>query len=118
MRTVEMSDETYQALESHFVPQPATADVLDSYDDMIGRCWFIRSVTYHYVGRVVAIFGESPDTTLVLAEASWVADSGRFMQCIATGSLQEVEPVGTMYVKVSGIIDFFPWRHKLPTEQK
>jgi hypothetical protein len=31
---------------------------------------------------------------------------------------KEVEPVGTAFVNLNSVTDFFPWRHKLPTEQK
>ena len=80
-----------------------------------GKSYFIRTVTYHALGVVKQ---ETSDGFLVLEKASWVADSGRFMQAIKSGSLNEVEPVGVMLVAKSAIVDAFPWAHALPLEQK
>jgi hypothetical protein len=79
-----------------------------------GQAYFIRTVTYHTVGRVKSVTGNFVE----LEEASWVADSGRFSQAIKKGTLSEVEPVGTVFVNMDSIVDVFPWVHKLPTEQK
>ena len=119
MKTVEMSDATYTALQAHFEPQVPLGHVIASVGEMIGHKWFIRTVTYHCVGRGVGIIDAGNEhSTLALADASWIADSGRFTQCIKDGALSEVEPVGIMYVKMSAMVDFFPWNHALPTEQK
>ena len=80
----------------------------------IGQAYFIRTVTYHLVGRVAAVTGDF----MTLEDASWVADSGRFMNAIKSGTLNEVEPVGTTYVNVNSITDAFPWVHTLPVQQK
>lgn len=84
----------------------------------IGKCYFFRTVTYHSIGKVVAREGN----WLKLEGASWVADSGRFMQAISTGILDEVEPVGTtdrvIYVNLDACADYIPWNHPLPVEQK
>jgi hypothetical protein len=82
---------------------------------LVGNAYFFRTVTYHLVGKVVA---EHPNNILELDGASWVADSGRFMQAIKNGSLNEVEPVGKAYINLKSVTDFFPWVHPLPTEQK
>jgi hypothetical protein len=79
-----------------------------------GKCYFIRTVTYHLVGRVKHVL----KNFLVLEDASWVADSGRFMQAIKQGTLSEVEPVGVAYVSLGAITDAFPWAHELPRNQK
>ena len=83
--------------------------------DLVGKSFFFRTVTYHLVGKVVAQFGGG---IVELEEASWVADSGRFMQAIKDGKLNEVEPVGKAYINLKSVTDFFPWKHALPTEQK
>ena len=79
-----------------------------------GKSYFIRTVTYHLVGKVKKIVGNF----IVLGNASWVADSGRFMNAIRDGTLSEVEPVGEAMVNMEAITDAFPWKHKLPDEQK
>jgi hypothetical protein len=40
------------------------------------------------------------------------------MNAIKDGDLSEVEPVGDAFVSVDSIVDIFPWKHTLPTEQK
>ena len=81
---------------------------------LIGKCVFIRTVTFHLVGRVVSL----RDNWAALEGASWVADSGRFMQAIQDGTLNEVEPVGDAYVNLDSVTDIFPWNHPLPDKQK
>ena len=78
-----------------------------------GKAYFIRTQTYHMVGKVEKITGEF----IELSGASWVADSGRFMNAIKDGKLDEVEPVGIAFVNIRNIIDAFPWNHKLPDRQ-
>lgn len=80
----------------------------------VGDKLFLRTVTYHLVGEVIAIDGD----WLELSGASWVADSGRFTQAIRDGKLNEVEPVGTAWVNLATVTDAFPWKHELPSEQK
>ena len=80
----------------------------------LGKSYFIRTVTYHLVGRLVGVDGDF----LLLEEASWIADSGRFMNALQKGILSEVEPVGDAIVNQQSICDAFPWVHELPKEQK
>ncbi len=79
-----------------------------------GKCYFIRTVTYHLVGRVKTV----KDNWMRLSDASWVADSGRFTQAIKDGKLSEVEPVGDAIVNLDSVTDAFPWVHALPTKQR
>lgn len=54
----------------------------------VGKNYFIRTVSYHFTGKLIAIYqGE-----LVLVDAAWIADNGRFMQAVASGTFNEVEP--------------------------
>lgn len=112
IRTIEVSDETFEKIKGD-LKEEEKMDISE-YDDLIGKKLFIRTVTYHLVGEVKQIVGKF----LELKGASWVADSGRFMEAIKNGTLNEVEPVGTAFVNIESITDFFPWTHKLPTEQK
>lgn len=84
------------------------------HKDLIGQKLFIRTVTYHMVGKVEKV----EDGFIKLSGASWIADSGRFSNAIKEGSLSEVEPVGDAYVSLGSIVDMFPWTHELPTQQK
>lgn len=80
----------------------------------VGSAYFIRTVTYFATGRVKAIVG----SFLVLEDAAWVADTGRFREAIMKGILNEVEPVEVdMFVNINSITDAFSWSHALPREQ-
>ena len=112
MPTIEVSEETFEKIKDQL--KDADVKEIETYDDLIGGKFFFRTVTYHLVGRVKKRIGKF----LLLEQASWVADSGRFMNAIKDGSLDEVEPVGVAYVNTDSFVDFFPWKHSLPTEQK
>jgi hypothetical protein len=82
---------------------------------VIGGKYFIRTVTYFATGEVESIKGNF----LVLKDASWIADTGRFRDAIMSGVLNEVEPVEVpMYLNINTITDAFDWQHELPREQK
>lgn len=80
----------------------------------VGKSFFIRTVTYHILGKVEKVSGNF----LVLTEACWVADSGRFEKALKDGELSEVEFCGDAIVSIAAIADAFPWTHKLPKETK
>lgn len=81
----------------------------------VGEKYFIRTVTYHMTGKVKKISGGF----LVLDDASWIADSGRFNEAINEGKLNEVEPVDVLvFLNISSITDAFEWRHALPCDVK
>lgn len=112
MKTLQVSEETYEKIKEQLEAEELV-DV-SSLDDLVGQKFFFRTVTYHLVGKVKKRIG----TFFELENASWVADSGRFMNAIKEGTLDEVEPVGKAWVNLSSMVDFFPWTHKLPEEQK
>lgn len=84
------------------------------YPFVKGKSYLFRTITNYLVGKVVKITGNF----IELKEASWIADTGRFSNCIKDGTFSEVEPVGTAYLNTETIVDAFPWKHKLPTKQK
>jgi len=86
-----------------------------SHSWQVGQKVFIRTLSYHYIGRVAAV----TDTDVVLDEASWVADSGRWNHALTTGELSEVEPYpGSVVVHRGVIVDHCRWDHDLPREVK
>lgn len=87
---------------------------ISSLQDMVGKAFFFRTVTYHLTGRIKKIIGNM----FLLEDAAWIADSGRFQQAIKDGKLNEVEPVGDAILNISTVTDIFPWKHPLPKEQK
>ena len=77
----------------------------------VGDVVFVRTVTYHYTGRISAIYAGE----IVLEDAAWIADSGRFGTALATGELSEIEPYpGSVVVSRGAIVDVSPWAHPLP----
>ena len=112
MKQIEVSEETYEKIKDQLMEEEQID--LNELEDFIGKKFFFRTVTYHLIGKVVKKVGQF----FILENASWVADSGRFMNAIKEGTLSEVEPVGTCGIGINTVIDFFPWTHKLPTKQK
>ena len=112
-RVIEVSEETYDLIKK----QLKDCDVLDvkSFDDFVGKKLYIRTVTYHLVGRVKKVLAGK---FFELEKASWIAESARFKQTIENGELNEVEPVGVAFVNIDSITDFFPINWELPTQQK
>ena len=81
----------------------------------IGESVFIRTVTFHYVGRVKS----AGNGFLKLGEASWIADSGRFNRFLETGEADEVERYPEeCNVLINSIVDWCVFPHELPTESK
>lgn len=86
-----------------------------SHSFEIGKAVIIRSVVFHYLGRVRAV----TDSEMVLEEASWLADSGRWNEALVTGKLNETEPYpGPCFVSRDSILDWTFWNHPLPREVK
>ena len=78
---------------------------------------FIRTVTHHYTGRLLAVF----PLELVLTDAAWIAEDGRFMDAIATGEFSEVEPYpdgAEVVIGRGAIVDATVVSWPLPRAQK
>lgn len=75
----------------------------------VGKLYFIRTVTHHLCGRLVKVTSQE----LVLEDAAWVADDGRFAEALSTGECAEVEPFpdGTVIVGRGALIDGTVWTH-------
>lgn len=82
----------------------------------VGKNVFIRTITMYYTGRIVRVTNQE----LILEDAAWIADCGRFSQSLTTGSLSEVEPfpAGEVIVSRGAILDCSEWRFPLPREVK
>lgn len=81
----------------------------------IGEKYFVRCATYHYLGRLEAL----TDRELVLSDASWVADSGRFGKALSGGEVAEVEPYpDKVILNREAVVDASIWLHALPRAAK
>jgi hypothetical protein len=111
-KTLEISDETYDKIKDQLLDEEVKE--VSNYEDLVGGKYYFRTVTYHLTGEVKKIVGRFA----YLKNAAWIADSGRFMEAIKNGTLNEVEPVGEAFVNLDAVTDFFPWKHSLPKDQK
>ena len=67
---------------------PKSSSIPSVYNRLVGKRIFIRTITYHYTGKLMEV---TPDA-LVLKEAAWIPDDGRFSEVMRTGKFLEKEP--------------------------
>ena len=69
----------------------------------IGANYLIRTATMIDAGRLVVV----TEHELVLEDASWIADTGRFGKALESGTFNEVEmfPAGQVIVGRGSLID-------------
>ena len=82
----------------------------------IGEPYFIRTVTFHLTGRLVAV----TEQELVIEDAAWIADDGRFADALKTGEFSEVEPYpeGKVIIGRGSLIDAQKVMFSLTRSQK
>jgi hypothetical protein len=93
------------------------AETARSHPYVVGRNYFIRTVTFYFTGRLVAVYkGE-----IVIDKAAWIPSCGRFTQFLLHGQPNECEPfpeaAQVIIMRVS-VTDCVPWVHELPRTQK
>lgn len=78
----------------------------------LGACVLIRTVTMYCLGRLIGVYPQE----LLLEDASWVACTGRWHECLMKGTLSESEPMphGRVIVGRGAIVDVTSWVHALP----
>jgi hypothetical protein len=83
----------------------------------VGKPYFIRTVTHHYTGLLIAVHpGE-----LVLEKCCWIADDGRFSDALKTGKFNEIEPFpsdANVIIGRGSIVDAVILNAELPASQK
>lgn len=81
----------------------------------VGKAYFIRTVTMYLTGKLIKLTPQE----LVLEDAAWIADTGRFSEAMKTGKFSEVEPfTGPVIVGRGSVIDAQEWSLVLPRELK
>jgi len=97
-------------LAAMFAQQPADHSAWE-----VGACYLIRTVTMIDTGRVVAVTPHE----IVLEDAAWIADTGRFSDALVSVDFAEVEPFPTGHIIVGrgSIVDAVKIA-ALPREQK
>jgi len=86
-KTLEISDETYEKIKDQLLGEDKETF---NYEDLVSGKYFFRTVTYFLTGEVKKVVGRF----IYLKNAAVIFDTGRFMDCIKDGKLNEVEPVG------------------------
>lgn len=72
---------------------------------VIGQAYHIRTVTHYWTGMLVSV----TEQELVLEDAAWIADTGRFANFFTDGP-KEVEPVdGPVIIGRGAVIDAQVW---------
>jgi len=81
----------------------------------IGTVYFIRTVTMIQVGRCVA----ASKQYVMLEDAAWIADTGRFADSLKNWQFNEVEPFpdGIVGVSCGSIIDFIKGKEVLRSQK-
>ncbi len=69
----------------------------------IGKHYLIRTVTMIDTGRIVAVTPQE----IVLEDAAWIVDTGRFADALTSSKFNEVEPFpdGRVIINRAAIID-------------
>lgn len=83
----------------------------------VGENYFIRTVTFHYTGKLKEVY----PLELVLSDAAWIPDDGRFADALKTGVFNEVEPYPIEEDVIIGrgaLIDATVLNAPLPKDQK
>ncbi len=90
-------------------------DAVKKHPYKIGEKYMIRTVTMFFTGRLVAVY----DDELVIEDAAWIADTGRWNNALRTGEFNEVEPFlddDDVIVSRGAIIDVVRINFDLPRE--
>jgi hypothetical protein len=80
----------------------------------IGKNYLIRTVTMIQTGRLVMV----TEQELVLDDAAWIADTGRFSDALKSCQFAEVEPFGRRVIVGRGALVDACLIETLPLSQK
>ena len=113
MKIDELTIGEARQLASMFATHSLPADVTGPWE--IGKNYLIRTVTMIDTGKLVAVTAQE----LVLESAAWIADTGRFSNCLQSCNFNEVEPFpeGRLILGRGSVIDAIQIP-KLPRDQK
>lgn len=82
---------------------------------VIGKKYLVRTVTMIQLGELTRV----TERELVMKNACWVADTGRFSTAVSTGELNEVEMFYTdVIISRGALVDAVEWLHNLPNKTK
>jgi len=90
------------AMAHQFLGGPVVPALSSAYK--VGESRMFRTVTHIITGRIVSIHSDG----IVVTDAAWVADTGRYSGAVATATFSEVEPYpdgALVVVNASAMID-------------
>jgi hypothetical protein len=80
----------------------------------IDKNYLVRTVTHIHTGKCEQIKG----AFVFLSNAAWIADTGRFYDCLKKGTFNEVEPFPNgVWINTTSIIDVAEFKPALPSSQ-
>ena len=81
----------------------AINEVANAHPYNIGKNYLIRTVTMTIFGQLVAVHNQE----LVMKDAAWIADTGRFHDAMVDGSFDQIEPFpdGEMIIGRGSVVD-------------
>lgn len=87
-----------------------------SHPYIIGEKYFIRTVTNYYTGILEAVH----DQELVINNAAWIVDTGRFNKMLKGADMNEIEPYpdGPVVIGRGAIIDASIVDFDMPRSEK
>ena len=82
----------------------------------IGKNYFIQTVTHYYTGTLLWVGPQE----LLIENATWIADTGRFSNALKEGTLKEIEPfpAGPVIIGRGAIVEASPWNFGIIMVQK
>jgi hypothetical protein len=112
MNIEELTIKQVRELVALFGPQQINV----THPYQIGDNYFIRTVTHHHTGKLVAVTNQE----LILENAAWIADDGRLTDALKTGNFNEVEmfPTAAQVIVGRGSIIDAVKISTIPTSQK
>ena len=83
----------------------------------VGKNVIVRTVTMIYTGKLV----EVTNSDFILKECSWIPETGRYMDFVANGTVNECEPYPDdleVFINRGALLDMCELRKSLPRKQK
>ena len=93
-----------------------TGNTVKEIPVLTGKSYFFRTVTYHTTGKVLRV----EKGFVVVNNAAWIADSGRWADSVVKNEYEEVEIYPDnkeVYINIDSIVDYHEV-DKLPRETK
>jgi hypothetical protein len=112
-----MNIEELTIKEARELSQLFSAAPINQHFFEIGKNYIVRTVTMIYTGKLVDV-GQNE---LVLIDCAWIPDTGRYMQFVAEGKVNECEPYPDgqrVVIGRGGLMDATVLSKPLPRSQK